>query len=100
MAEHFSFEDAVRPAGVVLPDLKTWGPCSTPPSTITLVFSPFLHTSLLPTLCPIEMRHWQIFIRSLIPARARRLPLFYFTDQALSQDEGFVCALPSAALQS
>lgn len=75
------------PAGAFLQLWKTLGPRSA-----LQLLQPLLYPSLLPTLCPVEMRHWQIFISTPIPARARRSPLFYFTDQALSQDEGFVCA--------
>lgn len=73
---------------------KLGGPRSDPLSIITWSIPPSYYTRppLLPSLCLTEMRHWQIFIRRPIPARARRSPLFYFTDQALSQDEGFVCA--------
>lgn len=73
---------------------KLGGPRSTPLSIITWTIPPsyYTHPPLLPTHCPTEMRHWQIFIRRPIPARACCSALFYFTDQALSQDEGFVCA--------
>lgn len=46
------------------------------PKLFELVLPASILPSLLPTLSTTEMQYWQIFIRSPIPARARRLLCF------------------------
>lgn len=87
----FDFGNAVCPAGFFF-----LHPHSVPLSKIVWTLSPCLCTAF-PASNP--QYHWNAVLTDLYlephPCSGSPFALFYFTEQALNQDEGFVCALPA-----